>query len=185
MQRGPHSAAFIELLSASLTGKLAGAADPAGVYDRGYRMDAGTTHLKIVGSLGDMYQIEHGVRTGYLDTETIDAKSVQLGGWAVDFDRQPAQTIAVFRGDRFLGYGASGMARPDVARRLGRSAQYAGFDFLFPNPGTDDAGEKYRLFVLSQDGRAAELRRGFPGASYVNAIRALWAKGVARRRRVS
>jgi hypothetical protein len=84
---------------------------------------------------------------------------VQFAGWAVDdCQRQPAQTIAVFLGDRFLGYGASGAPRPDVVQDL--PVEYAGFDFKFRRAAVVGAMERPRLFVLSSNGRAAELRFG-------------------------
>src|SRR5262245_51208206 len=84
---------------------------------------------------------------------------IRFAEWAVDdCQQQPAQTIVVFLGDRFLGYGASGTPRPDVAQGL--PVEYAGFDFRFRRAAVVGAMERPRLFVLSSNGRAAELRFG-------------------------
>src|SRR6516162_8383770 len=58
---------------------------------------------------------------------------LRLEGWAVELERQePAQMIVVFLDGQLLGYGASGVARLDVAQYLGApSARYAGFRFEF------------------------------------------------------
>ena len=187
LQRGPHLAAFIELLSASLESRQAAGIDPAKVYDPGYRIGTGPQRGSIVGSTGDVYRIEQERMRGYVDAVRTDAETIQFMGWAVEPDRrQPAQTIAVFLGDRFLGYGTSCTPRLDVAKRLGPSAHYAGFDLVFPTSAASAATDECRLFVLSQDGRAAELRKSFsPGsASYADAARALWqgVRTAARRR---
>ena len=74
------------------------------------------------------------------------------------FDLSPACSAD----ERFLSCGASCKLRTDVAKYLNApSAQHAGFDFSFPIAATDSVKENYRLFVLSQDGSAAELQRSF------------------------
>jgi hypothetical protein len=71
---------------------------------------------------------------------------------------QAAQNITVFHGSRFLGYGASGILNPKAAKQLGSlSAQYAGFRFDLGPGATGGESGRFRLFVLSRDGRAAEL----------------------------
>jgi predicted nuclease with TOPRIM domain len=74
----------------------------------------------------------------------------------------------VFLGDRFLGYGASGTPRPDVAQGL--PVEYAGFDFKFRRATVVGAMERPRLFVLSSNGLAAELR--FSAVQEAMAVRA-------------
>lgn len=62
---------------------------------------------------------------------------------------------------RAVGYGASGEPRPDVAKRLGAdSALFSGFNFIFEVTAAATAMRRPRLFVLSSDGWAAELRGG-------------------------
>jgi hypothetical protein len=66
--------------------------------------------------------------------------------------------IAAFLNNQFLGFGASGVERPDVAQHLGApSAQNAGFCFDFRIPAAAAANVQPRLFVLSSDGGASEL----------------------------
>jgi hypothetical protein len=150
---------------------------PAKVYDRAYQIGVSKHHGSIFGSLGDVYRIVQDRIQGYVDFIRIDTEAIQFIGWAVEADRRlPAQIIAVFIGDRFLGYGSSCTPRPDVAKDLGApSAQYAGFDLLFPTGATNSIVEECRLFVLSQDGCAAELQRSFSRLDLRlhNAVRAL------------
>jgi hypothetical protein len=87
-------------------------------------------------------------------TEAIELKSDQSV-------TRPAQNIAVFLDSQLLGYGASGLPRPDVANNLGTaSALLSGFNFIFEGAVTANPIRRPRLFVLSSDGWAAELRGG-------------------------
>jgi hypothetical protein len=75
-----------------------------------------------------------------------------------------ASTIAVFLDDRFLGYGGTGERRPDVQEKIGlRSVSHAGFNFHFRHDAIraieGHAPNRARLFILSDDSRAAELTR--------------------------
>jgi amino acid adenylation domain-containing protein len=157
--QGPQYTAVATLLRACLNGGPLTVSDPAIVFDRTYRIDKRGHRESILSSTGEEYCIDHSALQGYVDTFTIDAKMIRFAGWAVDdCQRQPAQTIAVFLGDRFLGYGASGTPRPDVAQGL--PVEYAGFDFKFWRAAVAGATERPRLFVLSSNSRAAELRFG-------------------------
>jgi hypothetical protein len=172
--------AFVELLSVSLNGQMQTGNDPMEVWGRVFRIGTGAQRGKILGSMGDVYCIQQDRVQGYVDIATTDAETIHFAGWAVEPDRQmPAQTIVAFNGDRFLGYGAAWSLRPDVAKELGPSVQYAGFDFRFPNSTADTGRQEYRLFVLSRDGSAAQLRESSPpeSASWLDVARALW-KGV-------
>jgi len=116
----------------------------------------------IISSMGDLYRIDQEHFQGFVDEVRIDAETVHVVGWAVEpYQRQPAQTIAVFLDDQFIEYGASGEPRPDVAKHLdAASALFAGFDFIFESAAAANAMRSLRLFVLSSDGRAAELHGG-------------------------
>jgi acyl-CoA synthetase (AMP-forming)/AMP-acid ligase II/pimeloyl-ACP methyl ester carboxylesterase/acyl carrier protein len=159
--QGPQYTVLPVLLHACLNGEPPAVSDPATVFDRTYRIDDRGQRPSIVSSTGEEYPIDENTVQGYVETFTTDAEATRIGGWAVEHcQRQPAQVIAVFLGDRFLGYGASGTPRPDIAQQLSAtSAQYAGFDFTFWGGGADGGAiERPRLFVLSADGCAAELR---------------------------
>jgi hypothetical protein len=66
--------------------------------------------------------------------------------------------IAVFLDDHYLGYGGTGERRPDVVDKLAvQSALYSGFNFHFKHNAIPNVGGKPRVFVLSDDGTAAEL----------------------------
>jgi hypothetical protein len=98
---------------------------------------------------------------GYLESIKSDDQTIKISGWAVEpCQKQPAQSIAIFCGDRLLGYGASGVQRPKVAEGLGAaSAEHAGFLFRFERHQMPVASGQIRAFVLSGDGLAAELRQ--------------------------
>jgi amino acid adenylation domain-containing protein len=136
--------------------------DPGSVYDRYYRMDDRHQPRRVLGSMGDVYRIDRERLQGSVDGIRIIADAIQVTGWAVgSCRRQPAQTIAVFLDDQFLGYGAGSDPRPDVAKYLGAdSALFCGFDFTFDASVVANAPRRPRLFVLSSDGSAAELRAG-------------------------
>jgi len=160
LDREPQYTVLQNLLRGCLNGEPLTTSDPAIVYGRTYRIENREQHENILSSAGDVYSIEHDRRQGHLDEARIDRDTIQFSGWAVEpGQRQPAQTIAVFLGERFLGYGASGESRPDVAERLAAtSAQYVGFDFHFRHSIAAGVIGRPRLFVLSHDGSAAELR---------------------------
>ena len=164
---GPHGAcdhdptrsALQDLLRACLNGEPLTESDPAIVFDRTYRIENHDQGGSILSSTGEVYPIQQDGTQGYVETITAGATRIQVVGWAVDHGRQPAQTIAVFLGDQFLGYGASGISRPDVVKRLAaNSAQHSGFDLIFQRLASAGTMERPRLFVLSSNGRAAELQ---------------------------
>jgi hypothetical protein len=158
-QRGPCLSTFTELLSVSLNDSPPAGTNPADVYDRTYRIGSGTQQGSILGSMGDVYRINQDRTQGFVDTVRIDAETIQVVGWAVEPDQQPAPTIAVFVGDLFFGYGAAAKPRPDVAQHLGSSRQYySGFDFVFPQRANNIVSDECSVFVLSQDGCATRLR---------------------------
>jgi amino acid adenylation domain-containing protein len=156
----PQYTALQSLLRACLNGEPLTFSDPAMVFDRSYRIESRTQRQSIVSSTGEVYRVEQDAIQGYLETFKTDAGLTRFGGWAVEHcQRQSAQTIAVFLDGQFLGYGASGTSRPGGAKGAG-PAQHAGFDFNFRRVASAGALERPRLFVLSNNGRAAELRNG-------------------------
>jgi hypothetical protein len=168
---GPQYAVLPTLLRAGLNGASLRQSDHVAVFDRTYRIGGRAGRQRILGSTGEEYLVdEHSVQ-GYVDTFTTDGETVRFGGWAVEHClRQPAQTIAVFLGDRFLGHGASSTSRLDIAQQLSApSAKYAGFELTFWRSAIVGAVERPRLFVLSSDGCAAELR--FNAVAEVLALR--------------
>jgi len=155
----PQYTVLQNLLRGCLNGEPLTTSDPAIVYDRTYRIENRDQRESILSSTGDVYRIEQDRIQGRVDEVRITVETIQFVGWAVEPRlRQPAQTIAVFLDDRFLGYGASGDSRPDVAKHLAAtSAQYAGFNFSFRRSAAAGVMGRPRLFVLSSDGSAAEL----------------------------
>lgn len=157
--REPQSAALENLLRACINGTAPAGCDPAAIFDRVYRIESRNKRESIISSMGDVYRIEQDRVQGYVDAVKVNAETIHIRGWAVEpCQRQPAQTIAVFLGDRFLGYGASGVSTPETAKQIAATtAQCAGFDFLFRRDTAPDATGRPRLFVLSGDHCAAEL----------------------------
>lgn len=155
---GSDRTAFQDLLRASLNGEGKTGSDPATVFNRTYQIggQAGTEY--ILGSTGDAYRVEKNRMQGNIDGVFIEDETIQFKGWAVEpCRRQRAQTIAVFLDDRYLGYGATGEQRPDVADKLDTPCVlHAGFNFHFGRKAIPHVGEP-RVFVLAHDGTAAEL----------------------------
>jgi oxalate---CoA ligase len=155
----PQYTALQTLLRACLRGESPAGSDPATVFDRVYRIEERDDRECIISSTGDVYGVEHGTNQGYVDAVNTDGEKIQIKGWALEPNqRQPAQTIAVFVGDRFLGYGASGAPTPETAKQLVASlVPCSGFDFFFSRDVAPGTAGRPRLFVLSKDYRAAEL----------------------------
>ncbi|MBX9775414.1 MAG: AMP-binding protein [Xanthobacteraceae bacterium] len=158
--RGPQYAILPTLLQACLNREPMNASDPESVFGRSYQLDSRAGREAILSSTGEVYSIDEAAIQGYVDTVTTDGEAVRFGGWAVDHcRRKPAQIIAVFLGDRFLGHGASGTARSDIAQQFSLAAlEFAGFDLTFWRGAVPGVTERPRLFVLSGNGSAAELR---------------------------
>ena len=158
MDREPQYTALQSFLNGCLNGQPLTESDPATVFERTYRIENGDQ--RIFSSTGDVYRVEPDCIQGCVNVVKAYNETIQFTGWAIEpCKRRPPETIAVFLDDRFLGYGATGAWRPDVAIDLAATAaQYAGFDFYFRRVATARAMERPRLFALSSDGRAAELR---------------------------
>ncbi len=156
---GSDQTAFQDLLRASLKGEVQMGSDPGTVFNRAYQIGNREGHEYIFGSMGDAYRIDQNRMQGNIESVFIEDEVIQIKGWAVEpCRRQRAQTIAVFLDDRYLGYGATGEQRPDVADKLAvRSVLHAGFNFHFQRKAMIEVGGKPRVFVLSNDSTAAEL----------------------------
>jgi hypothetical protein len=155
----PQSSVFRNLLRACHSDVPPAGIDCRTLFDRTYRIDI-RGRESIVSSTGEIFRLEHHRMQGQVDCFEVDDGIIRFAGWAVEpCKRLPAQTIAVFLEHEFLGYGASFSSRSDVAKSLSApSAQYSGFDFRFRRGGSVPAIGRPRLFVLSDDGSAAELR---------------------------
>jgi hypothetical protein len=155
----PQFTDLTALLRVCLSGATAPACDPASVFERTYRIDSRDTHQIIVSSTGDVFSISQDEVLGHVDALHADPERYRIIGWAVDPCKQSQpQTIAVFLNDKFMGYGACGVLRTDVAKRLASSsARYAGFNFLFEREATVGETDLPRLFALSSGGHAVEL----------------------------
>jgi amino acid adenylation domain-containing protein len=162
-QRDPQYTALRNLLTACLNDEPVTGIDPADVYDRDYRIiNDRDQPMHVLSSTGELHRFHRDGIQGFVEEVRIDAETIRVTGWAVEpCKRQPAQTIAIFLDDQFIGYGASGESRPDVAETLGAaSALFAGFNFIFDGTAVARIMGRLRLFVLSSDGRVAELQSG-------------------------
>jgi acyl-CoA synthetase (AMP-forming)/AMP-acid ligase II/pimeloyl-ACP methyl ester carboxylesterase len=156
IDREPNYTALRELLTGCLKGKPLTKSDPVTVFDRSYRIDA--RDQRIVSSMGDVYHIAQDDIQGCVEVVKAHSETIQFTGWAIEpCNREPAKAIAVFLDDRFIGYGATGVWRPDVAQHAS-TAQHSGFDFYFRRVAVAGAMDRPRLFVLSSEGRAFQLR---------------------------
>jgi oxalate---CoA ligase len=154
----PQFTVLKDLLNACHNDGMLPTSDPADVFDREYHLQGRKGREIILGAAGEQYVIETDRVPGHVDLVEIAAGNLRIDGWAAGPDQRPAQTIAVFLDGRYLGWGACGVARPDVARGVAATLQYAGFVFRFSIDASHDHTARPRLFVLSPDGRAGELR---------------------------
>jgi amino acid adenylation domain-containing protein len=156
---GSDRSAFQDLLRASLNGEVYAGIDPGTVFNRVYQIADRQGHEYILGSMGDTYRVQKDHMQGNLDGVFVEAETIQFKGWAVEPCRsQRALTIAVFLDNHYLGYGATSERRPDVADKLATpSVLHAGFNFHFKRKAIPNIGDKARVFILSNDGTAAEL----------------------------
>jgi hypothetical protein len=91
-----------------------------GVYDRTFRIENRSGREMIRCSIGDLYCIEQDPIQGFVDDVRIDAETIRIGGWAVEpCLREPARTIAVFLGNRFVGYAAMAVRSATASTRSG------------------------------------------------------------------
>ena len=155
VDKEPQFTAFRDSLRDLYRGETLAVADPQSVFGRDYRIQNCAQGECIVDQGDNVYRIAQDRIQGCVAAITADAERISLKGWAVEpGQRQPAQTIAVFLGGKYLGYGASGVLRDDIRNHLPDATRYAGFEFHLAHSGVTDG--QLRLFVLS-DGRAAEL----------------------------
>jgi acyl-CoA synthetase (AMP-forming)/AMP-acid ligase II/pimeloyl-ACP methyl ester carboxylesterase len=165
------------ILRACLQGAPPPGETPAHVFDRVFHLQKYGEIEKIVSSTGETYVVQVGDVQGRLETvwPTGRFQFIRFEGWAVGTDRRPAQAIAVFLDEKFLGYGASGISRQDLVKCLSDPhVEFCGFQFDFPRAGVGHfrlvrlfllaaiGKKRLRLFVLSSDGCASELRHSKP-----------------------
>ena len=156
----PMFSALTRLLRECLDGESPAFCDAASVFGRSFRLQRSGAREDIISSTGDIFRIQEDGLLGGLDAVHDDGSLVRIEGWAVETSLgKPPPSIVVFLDDGFLGYGGCGVDRPDVATWLAApSARYSGFDFWFSRDAIFRAIQSPRLFALSTDGRATELR---------------------------
>jgi oxalate---CoA ligase len=154
--------ALAEALDACASGRMLRTHALSDVFDRDYRLRKRWGGGEVItGPAGKTYTVGRTPHGGSVDDLRADADGMIVAGWALERPQQPAQTLVAFLDRRCLGYGACGAARPDVARAVAPSLNYAGFQFRFrPDPGWIGK-TRPRLFALSTDGTAAELNYTF------------------------
>ena len=132
----PQLTALQNLVSACLGGTAPTGTDPASVFERLFRIEQHNDGERILDATGETYRVRTNGQQGSLDLFWSSEHGVLLEGWALEPDRQqPAQMIVLFLDGEFLGYGASGVTRLDVARYFGTpSARSAGFRFRHSPP---------------------------------------------------
>ena len=153
----PQFTALKDLLEACHGDGMLPTCNPADVFDREYRIQERQGREIILGAAGEEYVTEPYHVHGHVDLVESAAGNLRIDGWASEPDQRPARTIAVFLGRRYLGWGACGVARPDVAQAVAATLRYSGFVFRFNVDAAQDRTARPRLFVLSPDGRAGEL----------------------------
>jgi hypothetical protein len=77
---------------------------------------------------------------GFVDGITREHRRITVTGWAIDREqRDPANCILVFGGDRLLTLGITFVSRPDVGEQYGRAAVRSGFRLTAPVRGDQQA----------------------------------------------
>lgn len=94
---------------------------------------------------------------GGLEVVKIDKKKVVLAGWAADVKKGvPVESLAIFRGEEFVGSGKPTINRPDVGKSFNNAnLSKCGFNFSLPTKVRD--AKKLRVFAISR-GVAIELQ---------------------------
>jgi hypothetical protein len=132
------------------------------VFERDYRLRNRWMRGEIItGPNGKQFAVEQTDMNGKVEALSVDIDGMLVAGWAREPPQRPAQTVVAFLDGQYLGYGACGTARPDVARAIAPSLNYSGFQFRFQLDPSIVGKKRPRLFALSDDGKAAELNYTF------------------------
>lgn len=109
---------------------------------------------------GNSIRINNERVSGVLDSLTRVDGGTTFSGWAVDVARGDAATrVVLFACGEFLGAGFPTVPRPDVAESLGLRVEHTrGFTLVVDNVSCDLQRSGLRLFGISADGVAGELR---------------------------
>jgi len=153
----PQFSAMKHLLRACLDENLIGdlqTCNPSDVFDRQYQLQISSAGELLLDGAGRAYPISTDDTRGCIEIIAVRNGYMAISGWATEADQQPAQSIVVFLHGHYLGYGASGVARPDLAVHAGLGVEHAGFYFVLP---TFAAQPWPRLFVLAGGQHAVEL----------------------------
>ena len=102
---------------------------------------------------------------GYVGDVTLVEGQTTILGWAADITHaEVAKRILIFVDGKLIHDGPTNTERPDVAQVYNAvGMQPAGFHFTFPTPIPATAAEDLRVFAISHQDVASELR--YPGRS--------------------
>lgn len=96
---------------------------------------------------------------GYVDVMVQRGDNIYLNGWAGDDAYRPAEYILVLAGERLVAEIRPDIAREDVAEHFSRKAMlYSGFEALIPISSIGGTLSDIRLFAVSMDRKAGELK---------------------------
>ena len=115
---------------------------------------------KLVGADGTAIRIEGDALRGWLDGVHSRGPLVQFHGWAADVDNgQPARRVVMFKNGAFLYDDNPAIARDDVIQSFGDdNLRLSGFNITLPASLFGDDTDTVRIFAISENGRASELR---------------------------
>ena len=106
--REPQYSFLADALKNCLNREPIAGSDPASVFHRDYKLDDFSQPSKIICSTNEIFLVSRGRALGFVNEVRVDRGKMQLTGWALDPNGlQPAQTIAVFIDNEFVGYGSS------------------------------------------------------------------------------
>jgi len=152
----PQFSPFVDALRACLSHAPVTCESPVEVFGRYQLLRDGSGADVIRSCTGRTFEISTGSDPGRLQSMTFDTelRSVSLHGWAMDpRQRQPSSLLLVFADGAYVGRGAAGVQRDDVADR----DRFSGFSMtmrlgsLFAEP------PRVRVFTASASGVAVEL----------------------------
>ena len=118
----------------------------------------GSTSISLGG--GQTVSVRDGRLVGYVDAVVVRKEEATFSGWAVDSQKKEAASqVVAFHGGTRIGSARPSERRPDIVKLFGSAAcAGSGFRFSVLLPAARATALPVRLFAVSKDGTATELR---------------------------
>ncbi len=156
--REPQFSVLRDALRSCLAGSPPAGQDPAEVFDRAFSLTRGPAGEEIRTSDGIRIRVEEGTMLGRARTMRARRGKLLLRGWASESGhRAPGGLVVAFVDGRYAGYSTCGAPSERLQKRHSALGS-AGFRLRLDPPANDLETERLRVFALSPDGAASELR---------------------------